>query len=158
MIEPLPSDEVSLRPHPVTGADGVPASEIRIGARQVPQALAGLVLEAAFRVDNRYLLFLSDDVPQEDALRIHLLDQDLALVDSATLSWMYATGSFELLRLMPPRAVSFRFFGATDWVVELLDGPARRLPWLGEPRGVHRRFGFVRHFRVRGSPRAEAAC
>lgn len=154
MIRALPEGAVTLRPLPAS-EDSAPMAELTVQGRPVPQPLPGAVLEAAFDCEGRTLLFLTDDVPHEDALQVHLLDDRLQLLDSATLSSMYSTGSFELVATEPPRSVRFRFFGGTDWTVELLDEPAMRLPLIGEPRGVHRRLGFTRHFKVHGQPQPE---
>jgi len=154
MIHALPEGAVTLRRLPVA-EDAGPMAELAVKGRPVPQPVPGAVLEAAFECDGRTLLFLTDDVPHEDALQVHLLDERQQLLDSATLSSMYSTGSFALIGMEPPRSVRFRFFGGTEWVVELLDEPAVRLPLISEPRGVHRRLGFTRHFKVHGQPQPE---
>ncbi|WP_284618029.1 hypothetical protein [Aquabacterium humicola] len=154
MIRPVPEDTITLRPRQASDAD-VPSSDLAIAGRSAAQPVAGVVLEAAFECDGRFVLFLTDDIPFEESLRIHLLGADLQLLDSATLGSMYSTGRFELLGLQQPGTVRFRFFGDTDWVVEVLDAPASRMPFFGDPRGVHRPFGFVRHFKVHGDPQPE---
>jgi hypothetical protein len=154
MIRALPEGAVTLRRLPVPEDTG-PMAELAVQGRPAPQPLPGAVLEAAFECDGRTLLFMTEDVPHEDALQLHLLDERLQLLDSATLSSMYATGSFALIGTEPPRSVRFRFFGGTDWTVELLGEPAMRLPLISEPRGVHRRLGFTRHFKVHGRPQPE---
>lgn len=154
MIRPLPEGSVTLRLLPVAEDTG-PMAELTVQGRPAPQAVPGAVLEAAFECDSRTLLFLTDDVPHEDALQVHLLDDHLRLLDSVTLSSMYSTGSFSFIGTEAPRSVRFRFFGGTDWTVELLDEPTMRLPLISEPRGVHRRLGFTRHFKVHGQPQPE---
>lgn len=157
MIRPLAQDAVTLRPLPPSGEAGS-TSELAVQGRRAPQPLAGAVLEAAFDADGRrYLVFTSDDIPYEDSLHVHLLDEQLQLLDSASLSAMYSTGAFQLIGAEPPNAVRFRFFGDTDWTVELLDSAAMRWPVISEPRGVHRKFGFVRHFKIHGNPQPERA-
>lgn len=46
----------------------------------------------------------------------------------------------------------FRFFGGTDWAVQLLAQPVWRLPFVSDARGVSRPIGLLRHFVVRGDP------
>lgn len=131
-----------------------PCSRVQLGG--APAAcgqVAGQVLEGAFAVGDRYLLLLSDGIPSEDILSIHLLDARGALLDSASLGSPYATGAFQLLGLSAPDTVRFRFIGDTDWAVQVLDAPQARWPLLGEPRGVRRAFGVRRWFVVRGAPR-----
>lgn len=99
------------------------------------------------------MLFLTDGVPFEEYLSIHLLDRDWDLLDTVVLGGLYSTGSFCLLRLIEPDTVSFRFIDDKDWSVTVLARPAPSLPFLSEPRGVKRAIGFSRHFIIRSSPR-----
>jgi len=155
VIERLEPGAAAAAPSAERGPDDAPRSRLTVDGRAAPQSVAGVVLEAAFRCDGRTLVLLTDDVPHEDALHIHLLDPELRLLDSASLSWPYATGAFAFVGLAAPSTVRFRFFGDTDWTVEVLAAPEGRLPLIGEPRGVHRRFGFQRHFRIDGQPQAD---
>ena len=113
----------------------------------------GLVLEAAVRLggdrgSTGYFLFLTDDIPYEDSLSLVLTDADLRILDSARMGGMYTTGTFADLALDPPARMTFRFFDEAAWKVTLLGEPSMRLPFVGEPAGVHRRFGFQRRFTV----------
>lgn len=125
--------------------DGVP----------VGQRLPGAILEAALQCQDHYLLFITDDVPYEEALHIVLLDAQWHTIDRATLSGPYTTGSFTGLNLHAPSTVRFRFFGDTDWELELLSASAFRVPLLGDPVGVTRPFGFTRRFVLRGKPKPQ---
>jgi len=57
----------------------------------------GAILEAALKWHEYTLLFLTDDIPFEDALRIYLLDEKFNVMDSAQIMWIYATGIFHIL-------------------------------------------------------------
>lgn len=153
MIRPMPAERVALQPRHASSSDALPASEVRIDGHRTAEPLPGLVLEAAFECqgigDARFLLFLTDDVPFEDFLHIHLLDASLRLIDSASLGAMYSTGSFRLVGEPAGHVLRFRFFDDDEWSLELLDAAGLRLPFVGEPTGVHRRFGFSRQFRLR---------
>jgi len=98
------------------------------------------------------LIFLTDDVPYEDALNIHLLDKELNCLDSATIGSIYSTGTFKSLDITGPTQVSFRFIGDTDWGIELLPEPVFSIPFVSDPKGVSGAFGFSKHFRVTGNP------
>lgn len=150
------ANEISLR-RLGHDADVPPTAEVIVDGTPSGCVVAGAILESAVSADGRFLLFLTDDVPYEDALSIHLLDDRLHLLDSATLGAAYSTGSFGGLELRPPRMVRFRFIGEADWTVEILPHPAFRLPLLPEATGVSRSFGFSRHFIVRGKPLRESA-
>lgn len=96
------------------------------------------------------LIFLTDDIPYEETLSIYLLDGELNYLDSATLGGMYSTGFFSLQVMSAPNVVQFRFIGDIEWSVELLREPEFRLPFISEPIGVSRKFGFSRHFKIQG--------
>lgn len=132
-----------------------PRSALLLNGQPTGRVLPGAVLEAAVEWQGQYLLFITDDVPYEEALRIVLIDAELNVVDSAELGGAYTTGSFSDLSLIPPDTVRFRFIGATDWTVRLLNKDQFRLPWLSEPRGVSRRLGFSRRFVIDGQPQPE---
>jgi hypothetical protein len=132
--------------------DQAPTSDIWLNGQPTQVQVPGAVLEAAVQWQDKTLLLVTDDVPYEEALRIMLLDADLTMMDVAELGAPYSTGSFSELLLLPPDALSFRFIGDTTWTVTLLPQPGFRLPWVTEPRGVSRPFGFQRHFVVDGQP------
>ena len=110
----------------------------------------GIVLEAQIALDRGWLLFTSHGVPFEEGLDITLLDAACAIADGAALFGAYATGTFRNLVLASDDTVLIDFFGPRSWRVRLFDKPRFRLPvpWLVEPPGVHRKFGFTRHFAV----------
>lgn len=139
------------------GGDGnvPPTSEILVDGRPSGCVVSGAILEAAVEAGEHRLLFLTDDTPFEEMLSIHLLDARWHRLDSAVLGAAYCTGSFEALRLAPPDKVRFRFIGDTDWTIEILPQRGFRLPFVPDATGVSRRFGFSRHFIVRGKPRPE---
>lgn len=132
----------------------VPRCEILQNSVSVGKHVPGAVFEAAIQWRELYLLFLTDDCPFEETLNIHLLDERSNVLDSATMFWIYSTGMFETLQLIQPNIVQFRFFGDTTWAVELLPKPAFRLPFITEPCGVWRRWGFSRRFKILESPRS----
>jgi hypothetical protein len=133
-----------------------PQSEIILDGQSTGKIVTGSVLEAAVSWQDFYLLLLTSDIPNEEMLDIHLLDKKLNRLDSATLGTIYSTGTFSSLELNAPNGIGFRFIGDTDWVIELLAKPVFRVPFISEPTGVWRRFGFTRHFKVHGNPRPHA--
>ena len=115
--------------------------------------VSGIYLEAAIQYEDYHLLFITNDCPFEERLNIYLFDKQWLLLDSADMFCIYSTGSFSDLTLIEPNRARFIFFGDTDWEVEIFDAPKFRFPGTGEPPGVIRKFGFSRHFLVRGSPK-----
>jgi hypothetical protein len=133
----------------------VPKCEIVAEKVATGRIIAGAYIEAAIQWGNYYLLFITDDCPFEEILRIYLLSKQWLLLDAAVIGCIYSTGSFSALKLTEPNRVQFRFFADTNWEVEAFDRPQFRLPWFGEPAGVMRKFGFSRHFLVRENPKPE---
>jgi len=151
------AEELTIRL--VHGADEgeVPTSEVLVHGRSTGKLVSGKILEAAVQWENRYLLFMTDDVPFEEMLSIHLLDAQMNVLDSALIGSPYSSGAFTSLLLSEPNTVQFRFIGDTLWRVELLSRPRFRVPFISEPSGVKRPVGFYRHFIVRGNPRPQTA-
>jgi hypothetical protein len=147
------ADDVTTRRVARANEDEIPRSEVLVGNHPSGRIVSGAVLEAAVRWNDRYLLFVTDDVPDEDTLGIHLLDGRLNPLDTARIGGPYTTGSFSGLVLEDPSTVQFRFIGDATWRVELLERPAFCFPLVPDSPGVFRPFGFRRHFRVRGQPR-----
>ena len=134
----------------------MPQSEIIVSGESTRKLIDGVILEAAIQWDGHDLVFITDDIPNEDSLRIYLFDSQLTLVDSATLGAMYSTGSFGDLELLPPNVVRFEFFGDTTWELELLAHHEIALPLLADPKGVRRPLSFHRRFRIHGHPKPES--
>lgn len=146
---------VSLQPVPQLDEDRLPQSRVLLDGVPQGPSIEGVVLEAALQWQGLYLLFVTDDIPQEDMLRITLWDQHFQPLDAAVIGAMYSTGSFKLLGPQGDDTVGFRFIGDTDWSVQVLPRPGFRLPLVSEPTGVTRPLGFSRHFIVRGDPRPQ---
>jgi hypothetical protein len=146
------ADEIALRPV-APGADGAVRSEVIIGGRPTGSVITGVVLEAAVHCAPGWLLFVTDDIPYEEMLTIHLLDPDGRPLDSAGIGGPYTTGTFSSMRLDPPSTVRFRFIDDADWFVEILGRPKRALPWWPDARGVCRGARIGRHFVVGRQPR-----
>jgi hypothetical protein len=132
--------------------DEIPRSEILLRGAPTGKQVNGAVLEAAIAWRDCFLLLLTNDIPYEEMLNIHLLDDTFTLLDTAILGAAYSTGSFRELVLIEPDQVGFQFIGGTPWRIELLNDPEFRLPLVSEPRGVSRPMGFSRRFRVHGNP------
>jgi hypothetical protein len=143
--------EIALRPLPGS-EDEQPRSELLVEGRPTGSVIAGCVLEAAVRCEPGWLVFATNDIPYEEFLNIHLLDESAKPLDSARIGGPNSTGMFSRLRLEPPATVHFRFIDEADWSVRVLSRPKRTLPWRPDARGVWRGAGLTRHFEVRRTP------
>lgn len=110
--------------------------------------LDGAVLEACFQTDDCYLVFMTDDCPYEECLRIYLLDSDFSILDAVTLGRIYSTGIFQLLGLTEPDTVSFQFYTDRPMSLKILPQPQLCLPLLSGPRGVYPKAGFRRRLKI----------
>lgn len=133
-----------------------PASHLFANGMPTGKSIQGAVLEAVVEWNSQYLMFVTDDIPYEESLHIVLLDAAFEVIDSASIEAPYTTGSFSSLALHEPDTVEFRFLGETTWTLRLLASSALRLPFVSEPFGVHRRFGFRRRFILHRMPAAGA--
>ena len=143
---------LSVRLLPVDTGEA-PLCDILYNNEPVGLSVSGAVLEAAYEGDGFYLLFMTDDVPYEEGLTIHLISPDFKDVETAALVGFYSSGSFRDAVVMGPRQIGFSFFGGSPVMLEVLDGPQFRVPFLPECPGSFRPFGFTRRFRMREMPR-----
>lgn len=120
-----------------------------IAGRTSEEPLEGIVLEACIQHGNQYLLFLTDDIPFEDSLHIHLLDEDLNRVDTATLGAPYSTGHFRNLTCEVSGEITFEFFGDCVWEVSVLPEKRLRLPFISGPKGVSWQDGWFQFLELR---------
>lgn len=135
--------------------DAMPRSEVMLNGHPSGAIIDGAVLEMAMRWREMLLVIVTDNIMHEETLRIYLFDDKLNIIDSAKLGWIYATGVFSLLELCPPNTVRFRFFGDTDWTLELFDEDIFSLPFFSDPRGVSKPYRFHRRFQISGNPRPD---
>jgi hypothetical protein len=141
------AEELTIRP--AADRDAAPQAEVVIDGRATGLVVPGRDLEAALEIDGRWLIFLTDGVPMEELLSIHLVSADGRLLDTASIGQMYSPGIFADLALEPPRAVRFRFLGDVQWRVDVDTEPRLAWPLRAEAPAVKRPFGFQRWFRVK---------
>ncbi|HEX8405124.1 MAG TPA: hypothetical protein VF670_10935 [Duganella sp.] len=153
-MKPLSTQDLSIRPRQ-TSDDELPRGEVVLYGEPTGRIIEGAVLEAAVCWKGLFLIFLTDDIPHEDTLRIYLLGPRLDMVDAARLGAMYATGAFERLEVIAPNLVRFEFFGDTTWTLELLDDQAFAVPMVSDPKGVTRPFKLSCRFKLYGEPLPE---
>ncbi|HWW73415.1 MAG TPA: hypothetical protein VN089_26000 [Duganella sp.] len=144
-------DDLSIRPQQQT-VDELPRSELILYGETTGKIVEGAVLEAAICWRGHFLIFLTDDIINEDTLRIYLLDPKLDIVDAARLGAMYSTGAFSNLQLVEPNIIRFEFFGDTTWTLELLDDQSFSVPMVSDPKGVTRPFRLSHRFKLHGAP------
>ena len=141
---------LQLREEPTPTAMG--KYEVLIAEKGTGIMVPVQVVEAAVQVDDkRLLLFLTDDAPYEEALKIALLDLNEGVKEILTLGGAYLTGSFSDLHILP-NAVEFSFIGDTTWRIEIPSTPFIKLPFTGDPRGVSRPLALKHYLKISASP------
>ncbi|WP_413401991.1 hypothetical protein ACLKMI_04060 [Pseudoalteromonas sp. KJ71-7] len=84
----------------------------------------GGVLEAQYTVDDKYLLFITEGNPLEEALYIYLIDNKLNINDTLELSANYTSGIFNTPLIIGLDSIRFSFFEKDDnWLLTVSDYP-----------------------------------
>lgn len=149
----LATSEFSLRLLGSPLSDEMPRSEVMSHGQPTGVIISGAVLEAAIRWNDLVLAFVTDNTISQEAMHIYLFDAGFHVIDSAWLGSIFATGVFSLVDVLPPNTVRFSFLGETVLTLELLNDDTFALPYVGNPCGVSRPFGFHRRFRIGHAPR-----
>lgn len=123
-------------------------SEVVLNGNNTGIIVPGEILEAAVLInEQRYVLFLTDDVIFEESLTIALFDLREGIKEIVWLGNEYATGYFEALAVTA-NSINFRFIGEYLWTVTVSDIPRFRLPFVSDPQGVKRDTGFKKYMNI----------
>ena len=126
-------------------------SQVLCGARGTGLVLTGSVLEAAVETTTGTLLFVTYGDPFEESLSITLAGPAWQILDGAMLAASGASGEFGDLVLMPPDALSFRFFAKRRMMLTAHARPRLTLPLDAFGLGLQRPFQWRRWFRLKAS-------
>jgi len=127
-------------------------SEILFNDAPTGRVIEGKVLEKAVALETGYLLFITDDIPDEEFLTLLLCDKNFSVLDKATLGAAMSTGDLREIELRGDD-VHFRFIGDTLWRLRPLAQPSLRLPLVSDPRGVSRPLGLRQYFTLQADPK-----
>ncbi|MGP3590697.1 hypothetical protein [Vagococcus sp. WN89Y] len=132
-------------------------SDVVLSGNSTGITVPGQVLEATVQVsDQRYILFLTDDVIFEESLTIALIDVNDGVKEIVHLGNEYATGSFEDLSVTTD-SITFRFIGDSLWTIKIADSPRLRFPFGSDPKGVKREAGLKKYMTISATPAPEKA-
>jgi len=127
-------------------------SEILFNCTPTGRIIEGKVLEKAVALETGFLLFMTDDIPEEEFLTLLLCDKNFTVLDKATLGATMSTGDLREVELKGDE-VHFRFIGDTLWRLRPLGQPSLRLPLITDPRGVSRPLGLRQYFTLQADPK-----
>ena len=131
--------------------------EVVINGNNTDIMVPGQVLEAAVQVnDQRFILFLTDDVIFEESLTIVLIDINDGVKEIVRMGNEYSTGSFEELSVTAD-SINFRFIGDSLWTIKTAESPRLRLPFGSDPKGVKREAGLKKYMTISATPAPEKA-
>ena len=130
-------------------------SQIFLNGEKTNSVIYGRVLELCVKKDDQFLVFLTDDIPNEDRLHIHLLNHKLEVVDAASIGSIYSTGSFKGPVIESQNRITFNFIGGNKWTLTLLQSKKFRLPLLSSVKGVSRKHLFHQYFKLYSAPKPE---
>jgi hypothetical protein len=125
-----------------------PRCSLSINGSDLEASMEGAIFETVIEFEDHYLVFTTNDCPYEETLNIYFLDPSLKTLDEASLSWPYATGSFEIVDTIQPNRVRFKFFEQEVWEVTLHTSKHFAFPFFSYPSGVWRKFQFNRYFKI----------
>ncbi len=85
----------------------------------------GKILEAQYRIEDHFLLIVTEGNPFEEALYIYFLNNNLQRIDSLELSVTYTEGILRNVSVVEPDKIHFSFFENDDkWILKILSRPA----------------------------------
>jgi hypothetical protein len=148
----LAEDEFYTESLQQVSAESTPKSRIYISGKPTESTIPGAHLEACLLWNNSFLVFTTDDIPNEDMLHVILLGPDLDVLDFATIGSAYSTGNFRSLSIKGDNLLGFEFIGGTTWTLELFRERRHRIPLISDPKGVIRKFSFSCRFKLFGNP------
>lgn len=130
-------------------------SDIVLHGKSTGIIVPGQVLEAAVQVhEQRYILFLTDDIIFEESLTIALIDVHDGLKEIVRLGNEYSTGTFADLQVTDD-SMDFRFIGDYIWTLKVSDSPRLRLPFVSDPKVVKRESGLKKYITISAAPASE---
>lgn len=109
----------------------------------------GGCLEAQFDVGDLWIFILTDDCPYEDGIHVVAVNKYFSIIDRIYMVSPYGTGVFKLISVSVHRTLVFKFFNDILYEIDVFGHPKLCLPFISDPRGVWRRLGFYRWFKVR---------
>ncbi len=134
----------------------MPRSEVIRNDEPTGTIINGAILEAAIRWNDQFLVFVSDNIPNEETLHVYLLAANMRVIDSARMGWIYTPATFSLVEIRAPDEVRFRFLGDAIWIVTMLSEEEFALPYFSSQCGVARPFGFRRRFTIQREPKSRS--
>lgn len=134
--KPFKSSDASPGPHLQLLRDNQPFGE----------PLKGALIEAQYQVDEqRYLLFVTDDVPYEETLRLYLINRDAEILDSLEFGGYLANGALEDLHIVDKQTIEFSFIHLKRCRLTVKDEsgwekPLALTPGVRRPGGIRKRY------------------
>lgn len=122
-----------------------PLIQLVVDGKEVGAPIKGAYLEAQFYLINLgYLLFLTDNVPYEETLRIYLVKDDATVIDELEFGYSMATGTLDIIEYSNENIIVFSFIHEANCRLQVLATPEWSKPLLFTT-GVRRKGGLRKH-------------
>lgn len=124
--------------------------------------LKGTLIEAQYQLDDgRYLLFITDDVPYEETLRIFLIASNAEVLDSLEFGGYLDNGTLEDLNIVGEQTIEFNFIHKKRCrlTVESDSGwkkPLTFTPGVSRPGGLMKRYLAIDFVQSRNEDRDDS--
>ncbi|WP_155399480.1 hypothetical protein [Vibrio campbellii] len=116
---------------------------LAIEGRPSNSFVKGAQVEYGVKYDNCYVIFVTDDILNEETLRVYLFDLNAKLIDYLYIGSAYSTGCLQELTLQKDGSISFSFIGDTLWNIKVLSKAEMIIPFVSTPKGVTRKTCLV---------------
>jgi len=123
---PRPADGFTLAAHDGPYETWPLETELFYRGEPTTTEIPGYVLDAAFALNDGYLLVTSWDCPYEEMATFVLLDGDLVVQSRTDVGAPYATGTLKDLVWRDPATLEFSFYGNERWQVTIVGARDRR--------------------------------
>lgn len=97
----------------------------------------GVYLLGQYAIDNRWVLFIQDQVMLEESLYIYLIGPEMVILDKLAINTWYASAALHTLSIESNNGFAFRALGR-NWTLRVLQAPRFQFPFLGMPGHVKR--------------------
>ncbi|MGK0273541.1 MAG: hypothetical protein ACI88H_004222 [Cocleimonas sp.] len=122
-----------------------PLVQLILKGKKVGPPIKGAYLEKQYCISGLgYLLFLTDDVPYEETLRIYLVNENAEVVDGLEFGSSMATGTLEIVDVENEDSIVFSFIHEALCKLQVLKTAQWCKPLIFTP-GVQRSGAFKRH-------------
>ncbi|GAA3928927.1 hypothetical protein [Litoribacillus peritrichatus] len=123
-----------------------PLVQLTFGGNDVGSPVKGACLAQQYHLSELgYLLFLTDNVPYEETLRIYLVTEEAKVIDELEFGGNMVTGTLDIIDLNGKDTIVFSFIHEANCRLQVLSTPKWSKPLVFTP-GVRRNGSLRKHY------------